>query len=80
MYLALKYVLDGLMNILVLAPLVVTYWLGTFHLLDIYLLPEHRLISHYVSIAIAVVGLLIFGYLQVCVLSYPCTLYIIFSV
>ncbi|GAV01965.1 hypothetical protein RvY_12588-2 [Ramazzottius varieornatus] len=61
-----KYILDGLMNILVLAPLVVTYWRGTFHVLDIYLLPDPalRVASHWLSIAVAVVGLLIFGYLQ----------------
>jgi Fuseless len=64
MFFWLVQVLDALMSILILAPLVVAYWRGTFNLLEIYLLPQYPLISIGVSFEIALVGGVLFIYIQ----------------
>ncbi|OQV25396.1 hypothetical protein BV898_01075 [Hypsibius exemplaris] len=63
-------VLDALLTVCCIAPLVVSYWRGTFQLLDLYILPQDppSVISSVPSIAlsavIALVGGLFFIYVQ----------------
>lgn len=45
----------SLMNVLVVAVAIVTFWRGAWGLLDLYLFPEDPLISYVVSLALGLV-------------------------
>jgi len=58
------YIVDNLLCAVVIGPLVVFYWRGTWELLNSYLLPEHQAASGWTCSAIGNVGLLCLVYLQ----------------
>ncbi|XP_076060917.1 transmembrane protein fuseless [Oratosquilla oratoria] len=61
---ALLAVLDSLFSILVVSPLVVGYWRGTWQLMDIYLLPGNKAMSVWTSLAIGLFCGLFFCFLH----------------
>lgn len=52
-------VLDTLLSTLVISPLVVSYWRGTWQLMDVYVYPHHPLYSAAVSLGIGLGGILV---------------------
>ncbi|XP_066151731.1 uncharacterized protein [Euwallacea fornicatus] len=59
-YYTLITVLDLLFSALVVGPCVVTYWRSVWNLMDVYVLPEHKLHSAAISTAIGLGGHLFF--------------------
>jgi len=58
------FLADNLLSAVVIAPLVVCYWRGTWELLNVYLLPDDPAASGWTCFAIGNVGLLCLVYLQ----------------
>lgn len=56
--------LDSLFSALIVAPLVVSYWRGTWNLSDVYLFPDNKIHSAVASLIIGIVGHLVFTILQ----------------
>lgn len=56
--------LDTFLSALVISPLVVGYWRGTWCLMDYYVFPDREDYSSYVSLFIGVVGILFFTLFQ----------------
>lgn len=53
-------IIDSFYSSLIIAPLVVSYWRGTWNLSDAYLLPGNKIHSSMASLAIGIVGHLVF--------------------
>lgn len=53
-------VIDSFYSSLVVAPLVVSYWRGTWNLSDVYLIPNNKIHSAVASLIIGIVGHLVF--------------------
>uniref|UniRef100_A0A1L8D9T0 Putative conserved plasma membrane protein n=1 Tax=Nyssomyia neivai TaxID=330878 RepID=A0A1L8D9T0_9DIPT len=51
--------LDTILSTLVVGPLVISYWRGTWNLMDLYLFPNDKILSASASLGIGVVGHLI---------------------
>jgi len=58
------FILDNLLSALVIGPLVVFYWRGTWELLDVYLFPDNKEASGWTCTSVGNVGLLCIVYLQ----------------
>ena len=58
------FLVDNLLSALVIGPLVVFYWRGTWTLLDVYLCPDDQAASGWTCSAIGNVGLVCVVYLQ----------------
>ncbi|CAH0396169.1 unnamed protein product [Bemisia tabaci] len=63
-YFLLLSFLDILMTTLVISPLVISYWRGTWFLMDIYLFPESPMRTALASIAIGFLPIFVFTLLQ----------------
>lgn len=53
-------IIDSFFAWLLVAPLVVSYWRGTWNLMEVYLLPGNKIHSSMASLAIGIVGHLVF--------------------
>ena len=60
----LLFALDQIFAILVIGPLVIGFWRGTWSLLDIYVTPDDPLTSHLVTAGVGNVGLFLLAVLQ----------------
>ena len=60
----LLYIVDNLLSAIVVGPLVVFYWRGTWELLNVYLFPGDQAASGWTCSAIGNVGLVCLVYLQ----------------
>ena len=60
----LLFLVDNLLSAVVIAPLVVFYWRGTWELLNVYLFPDDQPVSGWTCLALGNVGLLCLVYLQ----------------
>jgi len=58
------FLIDNVLSVTVMAPLVVSYWRGTWLLLDVYLLPDDKEASGWTCCAIGNIGLVCMVYLQ----------------
>jgi len=58
------FVVDNLLSAVVIGPLVVFYWRGTWELLNVYLFPDDQAASGWTCSAVGNVGLLCVVYLQ----------------
>jgi len=58
------FVVDNLLSAVLIGPLVVFYWRGTWELLNVYLFPRNQAASGWTCSAIGTVGLLCLVYLQ----------------
>lgn len=59
-YSALLEVLDSIFSCFVVAPLVISYWRGTWNLAEVYLFPGNKIKSSVASLIIGIVGHLVF--------------------
>jgi Fuseless len=62
--------LDTMYGTFIVAPLVVGYWRGTWDLLGYYLYPDQPLISNLISLAIGIIGHMIFTVFQSCMTNH----------
>ena len=58
------FVADNLLSAIVIGPLVVFYWRGTWELLDVYLLPDDKAASGWTCTSVGNIGLICLVYLQ----------------
>ena len=58
------FFVDNLLAAVVIGPLVVFYWRGTWELLNVYLFPDDQAASGWMCVAIGNVGLMFIAYLQ----------------
>ncbi|XP_059617632.1 uncharacterized protein LOC132262382 isoform X2 [Phlebotomus argentipes] len=56
--------LDTMLSTLIVGPLVISYWRGTWNLMDLYLFAERPVISAFASLVIGIVGHLVFTLCQ----------------
>uniref|UniRef100_A0A1B0CBC9 Uncharacterized protein n=1 Tax=Lutzomyia longipalpis TaxID=7200 RepID=A0A1B0CBC9_LUTLO len=56
--------LDTILSTVVVGPLVISYWRGTWNLMDLYLFPNNTILSAYASLTIGVVGHIVFTLCQ----------------
>jgi len=57
-------ILDTLLSALVVSPAVVSYWHGTWFIMDHYVFPDKHIYSSWVSVAIGYLGHMLFTLLQ----------------
>jgi len=60
----LLFLIDNLLSAVVIGPLVVFYWRGTWELLDVYLFPDDKVASGWTCATVGNVGLICLVYLQ----------------
>ena len=58
------FLADNLLSALIIGPLVVFYWRGTWELLDVYLYPDDKAASGWTCSALGNIGLVCLVYLQ----------------